>query len=279
MSPLSYQSARPGRLLQPCVARYWQLESDGRLLGSPGRWALPDGGSEWIFVLADPLVRASRAYQAGAYAAGIALAAYLSESAGRVLTFGVVFRPGGAAAVSRLPANQLTGLVVPLQDVWGPGAASTADRLAQSPGFRARVQLIERDLLARLRPTDTEVADAIGRLAASPGMTVGNLAADAASARRLERKFLAQVGIGPKRLSRMFRLQHATRLWEAGRVKGWADLAAAAGYSDQSHMVREYRELAGTSPVRLAKREPRMSNSFKTGSRRSENLDRRSAGD
>jgi transcriptional regulator GlxA family with amidase domain len=96
---------------------------------------------------------------------------------------------------------------------------------------------------------------------------VGSLAGDATSARRLERKFLAHVGIGPKRLARMFRLQLATRLWDAGKVKGWADLASAAGYSDQAHMVREYRELAGTSPARLAERERRLSDFFKTGTR------------
>jgi hypothetical protein len=98
---------------------------------------LPDGGSEWIFVLADALVRDSRAYQAGAYAAGIVLTAYLSKPAGRVSTFGIAFKPGGAAAASRLPAKELTGLVVPLEILWGSAGSSAADRLARENCSRA----------------------------------------------------------------------------------------------------------------------------------------------
>lgn len=264
---IRYQWSPPSRLLQPYVARYWQIESDGPCSDAAGRWALPDGGSEWLFVLADPLVRGSRIHRAGAYAAGIALSAYPSKPAGRAAVFGIAFRPGGAAAFSRLPARELAGCVVPLDALWGPAGATATERMARAPVFEARVQLIQRELLAHLRPTDVEVTEAIARLTANPGLAVSSLAADPAGTGRLERKFLASVGIGPKRLARMFRLQHAIRLWEQRKVRGWADLASAAGYSDQAHMIREYGELAGSSPARLAKDARRMSDFFNTGHR------------
>ena len=267
MTSIVYRSEQPCRRLQQCVARYWQIESDGPVLHSPGRWSLPDGGSEWIFVLADPLLRGSHVHSAGAYAAGTALTACRSRTVGRMLTFGVVFRPGGAAAVSRVAANELTGLVVPLACLWGPAGSDVAERLASATGFRSRVHLIEEEFLARLRPTDVEVTDAVLRLASNPGVAVSNLTGDAASARRLQRKFLTHVGVGPKRLARMFRLQRATRLWASGKASSWADLALAAGYSDQAHLVRDCRELAGTSPGRIAELEGLMSDSFKTNAR------------
>jgi transcriptional regulator GlxA family with amidase domain len=114
---------------------------------------------------------------------------------------------------------------------------------------------------------DVEVTDAIQRLTSNPGVAVSRLTSDAASARRLQRKFLRHVGIGPKRLARMLRLQRATRLWASGQASSWAGLALAAGYSDQAHMVRDCREFAGTSPGRIAKFEGLMSYSFKTSHR------------
>jgi AraC-like DNA-binding protein len=108
---------------------------------------------------------------------------------------------------------------------------------------------------------------ALGRLRADPGLAIGALVGDAASARRLERKFLRDVGVPPKRLARMFRLQLAVRLWLAGEAGNRSDLAASAGYSDQSHMVHEFRALAGVPPRRALERERAMSDSYKTGTR------------
>jgi AraC-like DNA-binding protein len=261
---MRYQSSGACRLLQPCVARFWQVESDGPLADSPGRWALPDGGSEWVFVLGDPLMRGPLVHRAGAHAAGIALTASLSRPAGRMRTLGVAFRPGGAAAVLRQPASELTGRVVPLDSLWGSSGSELVERLAEAPGFEERVGLLQQELLRRLRPTDGEVAEAVRRLAADPHTRVGRLAGDEASARRLERKFLVYVGIGPKRLARIFRLQRAVRLWATSATTSWAELAAVAGYSDQAHMVREFTELAGTSPTRIGTRAGRMSDFFNT---------------
>src|SRR5262245_2285937 len=166
MSGIRYESSLPCPRLRPFIARFWQVESDGPVADARGRWALPDGGSEWVFVLADPLVRGEDVHRAGAYAAGTRLTACLSRPAGRMLTLGVAFKPAGAAAVLRVSASDLTDRAIPLEHVWGPPGRDIAVRLAEPRGFRARVQLLEAELLSRVRPADSEVAAAIRRLAA-----------------------------------------------------------------------------------------------------------------
>jgi AraC-like DNA-binding protein len=65
----------------------------------------------------------------------------------------------------------------------------------------------------------------------------------------LERHFRAAVGTSPKQLSRLVRLQHVCRLWHAG--KSLTEIAFAAGYTDQPHMIRDFQLFTGTSPERF----------------------------
>jgi AraC-like DNA-binding protein len=62
----------------------------------------------------------------------------------------------------------------------------------------------------------------------------------------LERHFRVAVGVTPKKLSRLARLQHVCRLWNTG--KSLTAISFEAGYCDQSHMVRDFRLFTGTSP-------------------------------
>jgi AraC-like DNA-binding protein len=62
----------------------------------------------------------------------------------------------------------------------------------------------------------------------------------------LERQFRAAVGASPKRLSRLARLQHVCRLWDAGT--SLTRIAFEAGYCDQPHMVHDFQLFTGTSP-------------------------------
>jgi transcriptional regulator GlxA family with amidase domain len=103
----------------------------------------------------------------------------------------------------------------------------------------------------------------VRRLAEDPGTRIGCLAGSAAGTRRLERKFLDRVGVSPKRLARVFRLQKAVQLLASGEATGWAEVAAASGYADQAHLTREFAELVGASPQQ-ALRERGLSVSFNT---------------
>jgi AraC-like DNA-binding protein len=228
---------------------------------------LPDGGSEWIFVLGDPLERSRLVLGPGAYASGTAVGACLSRHVGRVLTFGVAFHPGGAGAFVRLPSDRLTGRTVQLERLWGRLAQHLVERLSQAHGFAERVDLVQGVLLQQFRPGDDEVSRALRRLLADPRLPVASLAQDSASARRLQRKFLRHVGVTPKHLARMLRLQAALRLRLDGWERSWTEVADLTGYADQAHMVREFTNLAGAPPGRAIVRELGMSVSFNTGRR------------
>jgi hypothetical protein len=61
-------------------------------------------------------------------------------------------------------------------------------------------------------------------------------------------RFREQVGLPPKTVARLLRFADVRQRIERD-PGGWADIAFAAGYADQSHLIREFQQLAGTTPT------------------------------
>ncbi len=79
--------------------------------------------------------------------------------------------------------------------------------------------------------------------------TVTELAAVAGlSSRHFRRRFRTAVGLGPKELARIQRARAASADLVRREGASWADRAAGFGYSDQAHLVREYRRFFDASP-------------------------------
>jgi AraC-like DNA-binding protein len=114
--------------------------------------------------------------------------------------------------------------------------------------------------LAPLLPDEpdpaTELVERAVQVARDDGSirSVGDLANRlGVGVRALQRLFARHVGVTPGWVIRRCRLQEAAlRATEGGRVD-WADLAAALGYSDQAHLVREFTSTFGVPPARYAR--------------------------
>ncbi|MFD0885163.1 helix-turn-helix transcriptional regulator, partial [Streptosporangium algeriense] len=74
----------------------------------------------------------------------------------------------------------------------------------------------------------------------------------AVSERHLRALFADAVGLSPKRFERIERLREALTLAHADGPR-WAQLAAATGYYDQSHLTAEFRTLMGVTPAAFFK--------------------------
>jgi AraC-like DNA-binding protein len=71
------------------------------------------------------------------------------------------------------------------------------------------------------------------------------------SRRQLERTFAQTVGVPLKFFCTLARLRHAARLISHCSPRSLTTIACDAGYSDQAHMTRDFRRLAGVTPARL----------------------------
>src|SRR5262249_6251326 len=69
------------------------------------------------------------------------------------------------------------------------------------------------------------------------------------SQRRFIQLFTAEVGLTPKLYGRVRRFQRARELVREATEPDWAKVAVACGFFDQSHLIRDFREFSGLSPL------------------------------
>ena len=254
---MDYRQFAPSPRLAPFVECVWTLEGHASELGPEEQPVLPDGRPELIVHFADPFDRVAadgrRERQAAVLFAGQLDAQLVLQPTGRISVLGVRFHPFGAAALLRDSQVRLVGRTIGLGEV-EPGLQRgiSSVRAMTDSAQQARPQ-VESLLLRTLDPSrlDPRVRFTSAAILASRGRTsIDALARETSITRRhLERRFLDAVGLSPKRLARIIRFQHALELLQqpVDRSAG-AATAAACGYADQSHFIRDFRTLAGCSP-------------------------------
>ncbi len=182
----------------------------------------------------------------------------ISSASARIQTNGPVggvmvrLRPEGAAKLRGVSLPEFAEDAAALGDLFSDGEVSLLEeRLLESADAEARVRTVQRFLLSRLseREPDTLACAAAMALRSDPSVAVHSLARRLdVGERHLSRRFRASFGVSPKRFARIVRFGAAVR---AGRRIGWADTAAACGFSDQAHMVNEFSSMVGMAPDAL----------------------------
>lgn len=205
-------------------------------LGGPGR--LLSGGA-W----AEPPVR---------FVVGSLSRALPISHAARADTVGIQLPPGCACLLG-VPAATLVDLVAPLSDI---APALDRDLALWSEAFIAKRSGLEellRILAAHIKPR----CDAVARRAARAlfrvsDVSVSRLAEDLSLSRRhLDRRFHHAIGRAPREFRRLARFSRAWQRACLAPVESWASLALDAGYFDQAHMIRDFRDFVGETPTRV----------------------------
>lgn len=167
----------------------------------------------------------------------------------------VELTPLGSRALFGMPASALWDLTVELDEVAGAIGDELWERLQRPASWSERFAACDA-VLARLAgqdDTQVQLAGAWRALVSSHGrLAIDMLAREVGYSRQhLTRRFRAEFGLGPKLAARIIRFQRATQLLRA-TASHWslAEVAAACGYADQSHLARDFTALAGCSPTR-----------------------------
>ena len=175
---------------------------------------------------------------------------------GTLRVFNIRFTAVGFRALFGIPARVLADGAHDAEAVLGLEVGELAERLAaigELPAMSAIAnEFLEQRLGGLTRPSAAVVRAAAMLEQRHGGVEIAQLAsAYGISVRQLERSFLEQVGVAPKTFGRLARLSHALDMRRKDVREDWASIALAAGFFDQSHMVRDFRALTGETPERF----------------------------
>lgn len=145
------------------------------------------------------------------------------------------------------------GQVVDLGEVLGEESRRFGEAVRNAATWRERFDAIDRFLLARMAAAPVvsrDVAFAWRELVISGGsVPIRGICRETGwSHKHLINRFREQIGVTPRRAARVIRFERVLRRLAGTARPDWARLAAECGYSDQTHLIREFGEFAGTTP-------------------------------
>jgi AraC-like DNA-binding protein len=241
--------------LDSIVRCFWFLRGDD--LGADAQVIVPDGRLEIILHLAEPFARLDEhdvaRSQPRAILSGQLTAPIRVRPMGVTDIVGIRFRSAAAAAVLRVPLPEINDSVDRL-DGFAPSLATALfDAANAHRDAVGRADALSRVLssVVRLEP-DALVAAALRDMDAPAAPAVATIAdAYGVSARTFERRVLSATGLSPATLRRVFRFRRAFRMLDGAEPGSWSRIAVRAGYYDQAHLIRDFRQFAGATPTHL----------------------------
>jgi AraC-like DNA-binding protein len=188
----------------------------------------------------------------------------VSVNPGPVRAFMLGLLPQAFQALTGVDLSVFVNRVVPIEAVLDDAWLGMAQAVQHASDDSARVQCIEAFLAPRWHLLSHQAvsrpqryrhwAEALALKAGTSG--VGK------SLRQAERRFKQWVGLPMRELRRLGRAEESFFIARAGHLDptgsqsnepepDWAAIAVDSGYSDQSHLCREVRRIAGLSPKEL----------------------------
>lgn len=251
----------PPLSLAPWVQHFWMVEWDLRGLAPQLQETLPHPNVYLVFEQELDQPRPKSLPQKAAEVSGVSTGKFSRTLEGHARVFGVKFKAGGFRTFLDHPVSTITDRVLPAQQIFGPSVLTLAAKIYRCSTPEEMAELTGKFLTAR-KPASDDAATLSARLVdlifENPGiLTVNQLATRAGiGVRSLQRLFNEYVGVSPKWVIRRYRLHELVERLHSGQPFDGAGLALDLGYSDQAHLINDFRKLVGYTPTGYRKRSP-----------------------
>jgi AraC-like DNA-binding protein len=267
---MNYKTYTPGTDLNPFVKCHWYLEAPVEIRPEKQR-IVPDGCIEMIFHCGDLYKQyfedGSHIIQPRCFVFGQITHFLEIEPTGHTEIFATRFHPEGFAPFVTIPVIDLENKATSLNDVFGKDGIQLENEILNASTNEDRVKIIESFLMKILitpRFIDRVTKSCVAIILQLNGqLTVDELSDQTNIHRRkLERKFSSIIGLSPKQLSKIIRIQSTLKMLANNQVTSLTSAAYEGNYFDQAHFIKDFKEFTGMSPKQFYANNLKMSSLF-----------------
>lgn len=246
-SDYCYQEYFPSKHLQSYVACYWTLDYTASNSNKSHR-IVPDGCIDIIIDFT------SASLTKGAFIAGLMTEYKVINLSEKQSSFGIRFYLDAIHHFSPYPSSEFIGNHVLLEDIWGHEAILFMEKVMASNDISEIIAKVEAKLISILRKNDNETDNLLHTgilyMFAHQGMiSIRSLSEQLSySERHIRRTFQKEYGVSPKELLNIIRFQNLLREIHHHPKSNLTDIAIKYGYYDQSHFIKNFKQLYGIAP-------------------------------
>ena len=249
----------PSKELSPYIKHYLFLDNKETTIQKLRLFS--DGNMGVVFSLKNKLISDINNYQIKNYLPDSFLYGQLNSfkdiySDNEISLVIVVFQPNGINQLLQIPANEFQDFITSTDAVFGKKGASLEERLSEQNDNEEKVKLLNqffKTLISKKSESNQLLINSsLDFVLAHKGyFSVKQLVNHTGyTERHLERKFKECIGLNPKRFGNVIRLHHFLKLLKHKTEDlNLTAICYDAGFSDQSHLIKEFKKQTGITPT------------------------------
>lgn len=175
---------------------------------------------------------------------------------------GIRFTLFGFYHLFKIPANLFADYNFDTKEVWGYEMELVRERLLESDGYDGIIGVLENWVRDKFNDSALQEITQWARVEQQIGQIEVPIATLLSQAIGYSHKHSIQLirekgGINPKVIQKINRFELVLKMMARQDPVDWMSVVCKAGYADQSHMIREFRQFTGSTPTEYLLNKPR----------------------
>lgn len=262
----------PSKELLPYIKHYLFLESEGHSIKKLRLFS--DGNTGMVFCFKDCLISGVKDINSLSYLPNSFIYGQISEFKDLYLVneaslIIVVFQPDGINRLLGISANEVRDKIISTEDMFGLEGLMLHEKLFNQLNLEDKSDLLNTFFL-KLTPKHSLsnqilIQASLNFIVKNKGtITIKQLVKHTGyTERHIERAFSESIGINPKKFGNIVKLHSFLKLLKDKSVQNnITAFCYEAGYSDQSHLIKEFRKYTGITPTQYLNDTSRLAINF-----------------